>query len=222
MGSRGQSASKGRRRAEARAARGKAINEPEKKPQETREERLARVKAFQESHVNFMGEWVDKPQTLSGYGEMGKLHDVLGVTAAGNTTKSAEELKEIIGQMNDLKVDVSRMKNPNKMVEKILDAAGRHNLEKAKSDKDWAINILGKTSSEFSYGTYTDREMPAFNGQDRAEFLGLNPKLYADRAAAKQWHREWTKILHPDNNPNNPLARNAMAQVQRIYERMVR
>lgn len=225
MGSRGQSASKGRRRAEARAARARAINEPEQKPQETREEKLAREKAFRESHVNFMGEWVEKPQTLSGWVEMGKVHELFsnkvereysGEVYEHEVTKSAEEIKEILKGINDLDVDVSRMKSPDKMVEKILEATRDHNLEKAKKDREWAVNLVGGTVNDVR-----GRNRPAMDGKDLKELLGINIKLYRDKAAAKAWHREWTKVLHPDNNPGNPKAETAMRRITDYYKMMI-
>lgn len=220
MGSRGQSS---RKRGNKRGGGTQPKVEAEGIKGEAKKE--ARTPEWYEQHVSFMGEWVEKPKTLSGWVEMGKVHELFsnketkeffGEAYEYEATKSAEEIKEILKGMNDMEVDVSRMKNPQKMVEKILEATRTHNLEKAKKDHNWAINILGSTEFKTGLGSGS-----ALDGKDLTEFLGMTRNLYRDKAAAKAWHREWSKVLHPDNNPGNPKAEKAMRRLTELYKIMV-
>lgn len=137
------------------------------------------------------------PRTIGEYSELGRVHEML-------EGKSADELKKILSEYDDIGVgDVGRLRNPDKIREKILNAVYENNLKKATADHNWGINAINRT-----------------DGADRTEILGITIKQYSDADAAKKWYRNWSKITHPDNNPGNPGAKKAFDEVAWRYKRM--
>lgn len=59
------------------------------------------------------------------------------------------------------------------------------------------------------------------DGGTRCRALGITRILFHDPEKAKQWYREISKVVHPDNC-NHPLAAEAMNEVTRLYKDMIR
>ena len=58
------------------------------------------------------------------------------------------------------------------------------------------------------------------DGEMRMKELGVNRKHYTDKDYAKKWMTDLLKVIHPDVC-RHPLAADATAEVNRIYEDML-
>lgn len=59
------------------------------------------------------------------------------------------------------------------------------------------------------------------DGDIRAELLSIREELYESKRKAKYWHARLVKKIHPDYC-EHPLADEATAKLNSIYERMTR
>lgn len=57
------------------------------------------------------------------------------------------------------------------------------------------------------------------DGEKRAEILGITKEMYSSLEKSKKWYRSYISKLHPDRC-KHPLADEAIAQLNNIYERM--
>lgn len=89
-------------------------------------------------------------------------------------------------------------------------------IQKQKQELEPVYNnpfFKDRASEVIFYLTQADGEMRMF-------FLGINKIHYNYESAAKRWRDSMMKIIHPDNC-NHPLATEAAAEVNRIYEGMI-
>ncbi|OZY85887.1 hypothetical protein CBP51_02290 [Cellvibrio mixtus] len=57
------------------------------------------------------------------------------------------------------------------------------------------------------------------DGQIRADLLSIKEEMYESKKKGKYWYSRLVKIVHPDHC-KHPLASNATAKLNAIYERM--
>ena len=58
------------------------------------------------------------------------------------------------------------------------------------------------------------------DGPERADVFGILAGHYGNPYLAKKWHKEMSKLVHPDNNRGNSKARDAVQWVNDAYEGM--
>ena len=167
----------------------------------------------------FGDDWVETPHDMAGWALLGRLEEQMD-------GKTADELKRMVAEnAGDLKVgDISRMRNAEKIKQKVLEAAAAHNLEYFKKNPSWLIHALagGEYTTRIKGGYMGSRNNRGYEGRSLVEALGVKPKLYSDRTAGKDWYRTLSRIVHPDNNLGNSEAPAAFGEINRIYSRMSR
>ena len=169
--------------------------------------------------TRFGDDWVETPHDMAGWALLGRLGEQM-------EGKTADELKRMVAEnAGDLKVgDISRMRNAEKIKQKVLEAAQARNLEYFKKNPSWLIHALagGEYETRQIGGVMYSGNNRGYEGRSLVEALGVKPKLYNDRAAGKDWYRTLSRIVHPDNNLGNPEALAAFGEINRVYSRMSR